>query len=778
MTDMPADAEMLARYERAARIEQATFTKSLARNDTVHPVWIDGADAFWYRRDLPGGRWQFRLVDAAARTNRPAFDHAALAGALSEALSRPMCPQTLPLKQLAIDTGRRGVTFQLSGKRWRFDPGSSRLECLADATPAWRVSPAGKTAVFLKDHNLWVRTLSTGADRQLTFDGERRFAYAGPATVYGRTEAPCFEVLWSPDGARLLTYVIDTRDVGPGPAIVEYVPTDGSARPKLIDADRRVALPGDDPIEARRFLSICVETGESVWADAPPSPVASPPYVGFFSAFQGWWSKDGRRAYYLDQPPGGKIGRLREFDTQTGQVRTLIEDRADQGVTLTPVDHLCPLVVPIHETNELIWYSRRSGHAHFYLHDLDTGQLRRAITQGPWLVRNILHVDPRGRDVWIQTAGRHAEKNPYYTDICRIDVDTGDLTEVVNTDHTYFCADGRSRISCSYDFPDRRARAVSPSGDYVVATRSRVDMPPTTVLFDRDGTPVMTVEDADVSSLPDGWIWPEPVMVKAADGQTDLYGVVFRPSDFSPDRTYPIIDASYAYSAPIGSFSNSPAGERLYYAAAALAELGFIVVMVNGRGTEDLRDEAFNRYADPERPVAGKVAATNKADCVSAIKQLGARFRYMDLDRVGVVEFGSVPAAIAGLFLFPDVYKVGVSNNPICDTRVMASFGYPHSGQAQLDSYADRLDGRLLLIAGMMDDVAPVAGAFRVVDALIRADKRFDMLFMPNAGHELNGYMIARTWDYLVEHLAGRTPPKFALKSGFELFLEAQSQQL
>ena len=281
------------------------------------------------------------------------------------------------------------------------------------------------------------------------------------------------------------------------------------------------------------------------------------------------------------------------------------------------------------------------------------------------------------------------------------------------------------------------------------------------MLLDRNGKELMILETADVSGLPENCTWPEPVMLKAEDGETDIFSVVFRPSNFDPEKSYPILDCTVNYCGPVGSFTNSTV--YFYLKLWAYAELGFIVVVVFNRGTERLRDKAFNEYVDPVLPVDPiHLLGQYNNDCVAGIKQLAERYPYMDINRVGVVEFGHTPRAIAGMLLHPDFYKVGVSVNTNPDRRIMSAQGMDYRGKdvPQLVDFAANLDGKLLLIANMLDPIFPVSSTFRLVDALHKANKRFDMLILPEAGHPLLGNAVFRCWDYLVEHLLGVEPPK------------------
>lgn len=775
-----------SRYQRAQALEQGVFTKKVALNTTLFPHWISNSDCFWYIRDIKtdnttpimGGK-EYRLVNAKTAINTVAFNHRALSDILIKITGKSVDADNLPIKDVEIKLSPLRVVFSAFDRRWTYHEEDNTCQEINFYPQNWKISPCGKKAIFIRDYNLWLKNLTSGQEKPLTLDGEKYNVYAGTPTVYGRQEAPSVEALWSPDSQRIFTVLIDTRNVKVGPPLVQHVPTDGSLRPKIQDPDRRVAFPEDEYIEAYRFLAIDIGNGNIQYADYHPCPVFYPPYLGYFTGCRGWWANDSRHAYFIDQERGGKTLRLISFDTLTGKTKKIIEENSDFSVTLIPLSHLAAPLMPLPETDEFIWFSERSGWAHLYLYDLTTGELKNSITQGEWLVRNILHYEATHRELLIQTASRKSDINPYYCDICRVNIDTGQLTPILSTDHDYVVCDQRSRISY---VGDKTATGVSPCGRFVVATRSRVDEVPVSVLFSCDGKEsssetgkeLLTVETANVSGLPKNWQWPEPVMLKAADNTTDIYGVIFRPSDFSPDNSYPILDCTNGYSAPIGSFSNSPGGIAHYLSPAAYAELGFIVVKFNNRGNEGLRNTSFNTYHDPLLPLDPmQFSKYYKTDCIAGIKQLAQRYPYMDLNRVGIAEFGSIPTALAGLLLYPDFYKVGVSNNPKADNRLMASLGMWEGDYLQFEDFAANLRGKLLLMAGMLDDVLPVSMTFRIVDALQKANKDFDMLLLPNLGHELSGYTTRRAWDYLVTHLLDTKPPEnFKLTIGMEVLMD------
>ena len=757
-----------ARYQRAWQLEQASRPltakpEKFTFNTTVYPCWIKDSDCFWYERETKAGK-EYRLVDASAGTNSAAFNHQALAKALAKTCGKKIDAQDLPLDGVTISLSPRQVTFTAYDQHWLFDNTNETLSKTTDYSSDEKRSPDGRYAAFTRAHNIWVRDLNTGEERALTQDGQQLYAYATTTTVYGRQEIETVELLWSPDSKRLFTQARDTRQVRKAPPLVQHVPPDGSVQPQLLHEDRRVGVPGDQQVEVNHFLAIEVSSGEIQSADYPGCTIFYPPYVGFFSGHRGWWSGDSRRAYFIELAAGGLSGRLVEFDTHTGATRVLIDDRSDSHFIFIPNSHLCPLTQPLADRDEVIWYSERSGWAHLYLYDLATGTLKHPITAGEWLVRNILHYDAGRRELWIQTAGRLAGRNPYYCDICRVNIDSGELTPVVSSEHEYVVREQRSRTgrANTTGLDGATARGVSPCGQYVVTTCSRADTMPVSLLLNRTGKEILKLEAGEVPALPTGWQWPEPVMVKAADGKTDLYAVVYRPSDFSADKSYPVLDFSHGDFAPAGSFTNTLTKNYFYLSPAATAELGFIVVMINSRGT-GLRSKAF--FTDK---ASSLFFSCQLPDHVAVIQQLAERYPYMDRERVGVGAMTSTSLAAHALLKYPDFYTVGVTRNPCLDWRLSGAFvaemycaGAPEDEDEEaLYKLAGQLKGHLLLVHGLLDDAVPVAETLRLVEALQQANKDFDLLLMPNLGHGANPYVVRRSWDYLVKHLQGVEPPK------------------
>jgi dipeptidyl aminopeptidase/acylaminoacyl peptidase len=681
------------------------------------------------------------------------------------------------------------VSFNALGKRWRFNGSLNACDEISPLDDHLLVSPDGQKGAFIREHNLWLRNLITGEERALTTDGTARYAYADAPAAYGaKITMEGIEAIWSPDSQKLFTLQLDTRQVKHLP-LMEYAPSDGAIRPCVVYANRPVAFPEDENVEEYRFLSIDVESGQHQDAHFRRSVVFYNS-VGFFTCQHGWGSNDSRHAYFIDMERGNLIARVLELDTVTGQVRVVIEEKSNICFRLSLNLEDQPVTTYLPETDEIIWYSERSGWAHLYLYDAKTGTLKNQVTSGNWLVRDILSYDTSRRELTIQTANRIEGRNPYFRDICTVNIDTSELVEVFSPDQECVVINHKNihpECLIAYGKDIRNSSGIAPSGDYIVSTVSRVDQVPKTVLLNRKGQTILEIETADVSGLPENWQWPEPVIVKGDDNETDIYAVIYRPSDFSEAKSYPIIDYSVDMSegdfTPAGSFTNTQHCGIFYLSAAAYAELGFIVVMIEGRGM-GRRNKAFFDDKNIKYP-SGK----NQLDRIAVITRLAEKYPYMDINRVGVGEMPSSCAALNGVLGHPNFYKVGVAHNPLSDLRAVSSFyadevsreRFDHRvSKKPLEDYADNISGKLLLMHGMMDPTIPVAGTFRLIQALENANKDFDLLLLPNGGHFLSSYAKRRAMDYFVKHLLGMEPPKeFKLITSIDIMIQAiYGQQL
>ena len=770
--------DILARYELAQKIMKGVLSNSIVMNDAVFPHWIEGSHSFWYQRETRNGK-QFRLVDADEASNMPAFDHQALANALQNVAGYAVNHQDLTVTDVAIALSPLKVYFKALNRCWLFD--DQNLQEVNSVSDKLLRSLDGSKAIFVHEYNIWVRDEASGIEKDLTKDGVVDYCYARSQVDSNKIQA-----LWSPDSKCILTVQLDTREIASRP-FVQYVPQDGSLHPEFTQT--KLAYPGDKHVETYRLVSIDVNSGHVQEANYNPITVSlyGEEAFGFFDGKPlGWWLPDSRHAVFVDLARGAKTVRVIEFDTHTGNTRMLFEETADTFVRLCHSNSDIPLFLPLPESAELIWFSERTGWGHLYLYDLNTGELKNPITEGEWLVREVLHYDARRREMLIQTAGRDQDISPYYRDICKVNIDTGIITQLAFGNFEYLVYQPHTFTVCYRNLlrvDQGGVSGVSPCGEYIVTTRSRVDMAPVSVLIDREGVEILTLEDAEVSGLPSDWHWPEPVKVKSADGKTGIYGVVYRPPGFNPDKSYPVLDFSCGmrnYSAiPQGSFINGPVFDYTYALGASLASLGFIVVALEGRGTP-YRDKAFQDHH------YGDIAYTSDFDDrVSGLRQLSQRYPYMDLERVGITGLDNLANTVYGLFNYSDFYSVGVVHCLLEPEYWFAQVAEQYYGvpinkttipdARYTEAFIGSFKGKLLLIQGMQDYMTP-SSTFRLVEALQRANKDFDMLCMPSLGHGITGYTLRRNWDYLVTHLQGLKPPEeFHLITGLEVAINTHN---
>lgn len=765
-TPTPCEADLLVRYQRARSLLSGIWNNRVVRNTAVFPSWIEGHDCCWYERELVDGK-EFRLVDPSTQDNKPAFDHIALATALSKAAGQSAVAQDLPISKLSISLTPSYVSFTAFDKSWQYTPQDHSCIETVDLPAGWVLSPDKTKAIFARDHNLWLHDIESGNETLLTEDGEEDFAYGVAGTAWGGPPGAMeLQVQWSPNGSSLLSIRRDRRGIKTLP-VVNHVPEDGDYRPSVEHI--KVAYPGDETIETLQVIVINLDTGKIKTADYRPIPVTRSDW-GLITSKLGWWDIDSSKVYFVDLTRDYKTVRLMCMDVLSGNCHLLFEEHSLTQINLMLNSDEVPSIMPLPESSELIWFSERSGWAHLYLYDLETGALKRQLTKGEWLVRDLVSYSIERRELVVQTAGRVAGRDPYYRDLYRINLDTGEQSVVVDEDcEIWAVSQYNHNIQMLRDILGKNgadtACSMSPSGNYAVITSSRANEVPVSSLLDRDGSVVMELERADIDGLPKTWQWPEPVCLKAADEHTDIYGLIFRPSDFSPDRQYPVI--SHLFSSPEyplvakGSFSSASLLGWAYLDAAALAELGFIVVQIDGRGLP-FRNKAFQ-----DESYGGVETVSNIEDHVVGLKQLAERYSYMDLDRVGVsTHLGGGPGGLQGLLQFPDFYKVGVSGC-LHDSRLLsaAMWGEKFEGLAGSNTPAPetlvhKLKGKLLLAHGLLDWCSPPAATLRVIDALQNANKDFDMLLLPRHGHGSCDYVTRRSWDYFVQHLLGQTPPQ------------------
>jgi dipeptidyl aminopeptidase/acylaminoacyl peptidase len=718
----------------------------LVTGDNVTPLWVDGGSRFWYAvRDGTGRR--FVLVDPAAGIREPAFDHARLAASLAAASGQRVAPDAMPF--VAIELSGNAVQFEAFGERWlcRLDDYTcERCASVPPHNPLEVVSPDEKYAVFSRDHDLWARSMVDGREWALTSDGAPDCQYGtGPDSTSNRTLLRRFSVphpppvvAWSPDSTRVLAHQTDERGVRQT-HLVEARPAD---RDTPVLRTQRYAYPGDDTLPRAELVVLDVAAGTVVRAQVEPllMPQSSP-----IMSKWAWWSHDSATVYFLSQPRDLHTLTLHRFDPTTGEVSTVLSETGATRVEPNQWMAQPPIVRVL--ADDVLWYSQRDGWGHLYRYDLRTGALLDQVTSGPWAVRQILHVDEAERVVYFMAAGL-VDADPYRRTVCRAALDGSSVVRVTDDDFDHVVV-------------------VSENGEYFIDSASTVDAPPVTCVRDWSGRVMVELERADIAKLRAiGWTAPERFRVKAADGVTDLYGILHRPRGFDPARRYPVVDNVY----PGPNVTRvepcfDPGGIGID--AEPIAALGFVVVAMDGRGTPG-RSKAFHDASYGHLADAGCLI-----DHVAALRQLAETRPWMDLDRVGAFgHSGGGFAAVRAMLDFPDVYKTGVALSGSHDARFFnPGFVEAYDGadpeawsRASNVDIADRLVGKLLLVHGGMDDQVHPEHTLRLADQLIATNKDFELLIVPGAEHlfiDSVHYVRKRAWDFLVRELMGTSPPAY-----------------
>ncbi|UCD51409.1 MAG: DPP IV N-terminal domain-containing protein [Phycisphaerales bacterium] len=810
-------------YERALKLRETTANK--VYKDRVTPHWLEGNTRFWYRNDLADGAREFVLVDAQAGTRQPAFDHERLAVGLVQAADQQVQADRLAIDRLIYDESESTLTFTFDGKWWLCDLGSYEVEATtrderattslrpfrwsrrqgqrtgeetaitfinrtqndveiywlesgrqrrhyttlaagaqhrqhtfgghlwlvtdsdgeplvtfrAEDQPADAIidketieeaarrrgsrgrrdrrpqgnSPDGKWTALIKDHNLYIRNAESEEEIALTDDGTEEDAYSE-------------RFYWSPDSAKLAVLRVHDgfdRKVH----LIESAPDD-QLQPKLHSLDYR--KPGDAiPIAKPHLFHLAEKRHAAIDDELFPNP---------WSISEIRWSPDSSRFTFLYNQRGHQVLRLVSVDADTGQARTLIDECSETFVDYAHKE----FTHYVEDANEIIWMSERDGWNHLYLYDAITGCVKNQITKGSWVVRGVESVDDDKRQIWFRAGGIRPEQDPYYVHLCRVNFDGTGL--VVLTE-----GDGTHDVTFS---PDRC---------YLIDRWSRVDLPPVTELRSaEDGHLICELERAEWTDLlAIGWRAPERFVAKARDGKTDIYGIVIRPSNFDPQRTYPVIEQIYA--GPQGAFV--PKSFGLQAKQHAIAELGFIVVQMDGMGTS-YRSKAFHDVC------ARNLGDSGFPDRILWMQAAAKKYPYMDLTRVGIYG-GSAggQSTLRGLLAHGDFYKVGVADCGCHDNRMDKIWwnelwmGWPlgpHYEEQSNVTQAHKLHGKLLLTVGELDRNVDPASTMQVVDALIKADKDFDFLIVPGAGHGVGEtpYASRRRMDFFVRHLLGVEP--------------------
>ncbi|WP_316850141.1 S9 family peptidase [Pedobacter agri] len=597
------------------------------------------------------------------------------------------------------------------------------------------LSPDGKKAILIKDYNLYLKDVASGKLTQLTTDGIKDYGYATDNAGWKHSDSPILR--WSPDSKKITTFQQDQRN-----SKDMYLVTTNVGSPKL--EAWKYPLPGDKSIATIRRVIIEVENPKVIAINVAPDQhrgtlsddISS---SGTFDDID--WKADGSEVAFVSTSRDHKNEKFRIANAQTGAVREVFEETVktqfESGQGTINWRYLPA-------SKEIIWFSERDNWGHLYLYDAATGKVKNQITKGNWAVTRLIKVDEKKRTIYFMANGQD-KLNPYFGHFYKIGFDGKKLTDLTPE-------------------PGNHMVSFSPSEKYFIDNYSQPNVPAVVALRDINGKLITELAKTDVSRLSaTGWKAPTPVSVKASDGKTDIYGLIFTPNKMEAGKKYPVID--YIYPGPQGGsmgswFFSASRGDHQ-----ALAELGFIVVVIEGTSNPG-RSKSYHDMN------YGNMAENTLPDQISAIKQLSEKYP-IDTTKVGIWgHSGGGFATAAAMFRYPDFFKVGISESGNHDNRNYEDdWGERYNGLAENVDYeaqanqthAKNLKGKLMLVHGMMDDNVPPYNTLLVVEALQKANKSFDLVIFPNSAHGYGAYspyMMRRRWDYFVQHLLGAEPPK------------------
>ncbi len=763
----PALADSDPSDGRSIEFESANLMAQV-KNLFPAPNWINGEDRFWVKNESADGS-RFIVVDVVTGEQEDAFNHAAMAQALTENGLEQASASSLPIVSLIFDGDHITLTTAEGAFRCTADASSCEKDESPAPSAAEIASPDGNMIAFVNEYNLWLRDSETGEEHQLTADGEEGFPY-GHLLLFdtGRvdrrrndTPEPIVAVHWSPDGRYIATLREDTRDLKKRSYVKEHLPPDDTFT--VIHPDYIITV-ADRMKPDNEFAVFDTQSGEKVVAD-----IADEKFRDFapfhFATGVLWWNLGGKEVFFVTADYGGQTYGITGMDFTSGATRTVVEDSEKYYYAFSARDYAPPSFHVTSDGSEAIFYSQRSGAGHLYLYDATTGEEKNPITDGKGVVFEIIRIDEGNRQVYFTAGGRQPGQNPYHTQLYRVSFDGGEIELLTPEDAVHAFVGTRLGAAGSQS-------QFSPSGDYFVDVFSTITQPPRMIIRSKDGDKIADVLSADISALEEsGWRPPERFIVKAADGQTDLYGAMFKPTDFDPQMKYAIVDQTY----PGPQTDSGPHSFAENFAAIttrnaqATAEAGLIVIALDGRGTTR-RDRAF-RYT-----FSGTEDAFGSADHKVAIENLAKMHPYLDAGRVGITGasfggYGSLRAALLHPEFFdvvvshvgPHEYMHSVISGDFTNERF---FGPPGSDRdiyekASNIAIIDRLEADLMLVYGEIDENVPFRAAITVFDALINADKDFTSYVVPNATHggaASHPYIVKRQRRFFIDHLGGPEP--------------------
>ncbi|WP_234737088.1 S9 family peptidase [Tellurirhabdus bombi] len=717
-------------YQRSAALKDKLKDKIYNTPGTIN--WTPSSQRCWYTVQTSRGK-EFVVVDPKNKTRKLAFDHEQLANKLGEATGKKIQPYSLPFTTLTFGKDDQEVEFEAEGSVWQYVLGtfafSKKGPFRAEPTDRryWGAgrdersgkpvaSPDSNWTAFVKNNNVYLHSRKTGEDTQLSFDGSEGDYYSG-------------YIQWSPDSKKLITNKVRPNEKH----LIYFVRSspDDQLQPKL--ENREYLKPGD-ALPVRRPQLFLVDTKQQI-------PVDDALFNHQFSLSRIEWRKDSRAATFEYNQRGHQVYRILEINATNGAVRPLVDEQNKTFIDYSGKRYRYDVA----DGKEIIWASERDGWNHLYLYDGVTGKVKKQITKGDWVVRNVVKVDEEKRTILFAASGKNPGQDPYLIHYYKVGFDGNNLTALTTEDANH-------------------TATFSPDYQYFVDTYSRVDLPPVTVLRNTStGAVIMDLEKADITEWNKaGWKTPEVFTAKGRDGKTDIWGVIIRPTNYDPTKKYPVIENIYA--GPQGSFTPKTflTNNRSMH---ELAELGFIVVQMDGMGTSN-RSKAFHDVCWKNLKDAGF------PDRILWMQAAAKKYPALDISRVGVYGTSAGGQSSAGALLFyPEFYKVAVSSCGCHDNRMDKMWwneqwmGYPIGPQyAECSNVtnAHKLEGKLMLMVGEVDDNVDPASTYQVADALIKANKDFELVTLPGVGHSSGGdFGERKRRDFFVRHLLNTEPPSW-----------------
>ncbi|WP_339751897.1 S9 family peptidase [Algoriphagus aquimarinus] len=718
-------------YHKAEYFLSGNIQKEVFHLDVI-PNWLDDKKSFWHQTYTKDGK-RFFLTDIEKGETKEAFDHKELAKLLSEKSGETIAASDLPFTRIQVKEDG-SILFEWMNKSWTYKEGTleSKRPTADSRDRSVSISPDGNWKAYVRNFNLYVESLETGEEIQLSYDGKKDYEYA---SFWGWSDMVLGEngvrpehlsINWSPDSKKIQTQIVDLR-LAEKMLLLDNS-QDDKFRPQLMGYYR--ASPGDTSVVM--YTPVLFEL-ESKKETKFPS-LSLPHFIGMYFN----WDSDSENLYGTYLQRGFKSFDLLEINADSKEIRKVYSESSPTHINNDNI------FVKL-DNGQFILGTEKSGWNQLYLMDWKTGKLINRITSGDYVVKNLLSIDEENNSIYFEASGKEENVNPYYSFVYKVNFDgTGlELLTPENAFHDISYGSGK---------------------DYFIDNYSTVDQPTVSVVRElKTGKVVHEVSKADISILvKKGYQSPKQFTATAKDGETTIYGIYYVPTDFSSKKKYPIVD--YTYSGPHIDITPKTFKAGLIGLQQPMAELGFVVVTVDGLGTHG-RGKAFN-------DVSYNNLGDGTTDHVLAIKELAAKNKFMDVDKVGIFghSAGGYDAGRA-MLLHPDFYKVGVASAGDHDHRMEKAWwpemymGYPtgdfYHEQSNITNAAN-LKGHLLLAHGGIDENVNPSATFKFAEALINAGKDFDLFIWPSRNHSFGrttgDYFTKKRWDYFIEHLMGEKP--------------------